>query len=229
MYKSIIDSLSVGLQKPTINLYLLIDVSSSMRGENIDSLNTAIRQTLKSLPLEMKKNNVDILLHALTYSSRVKWHIKDQSIADDVEWKYLSNPLGLTKMGEAIKSFTNDVIELKGKSQSLLPPVCLLFADGDSTDDFQSAIRYMNDSGVADDTIRVVVAIGDKVNLSNFNIFASPGRNILQAKELSDLNEIVKIICEQSIVSSSMSSTIGDFGNQEETKDEMIEALKDLF
>lgn len=229
MYKSIIESLSAGVTKPTTNLYLLLDISSSMRGENIDSLNTAIRQTLKSLPLEMKKNNVDIVLHALTYSSRVNWHIKDQSIGENVDWKYIGNPVGLTKMGTALKMFTDDVVELREKSQSLLPPVCLLFADGDSTDDFHSAINYMHDQGVGDDTIRVVVAIGDKVNLENFSSFASPGKNILQAKELSDLNEIVKIICERSIVSSSMSSTIGDFGKQEETQDEMIDALKELF
>jgi len=140
---------------------LLLDVSSSMSGRNIDNLNKAVKDMLEAFS-EEERMETEILVSIITFGGGVNLHMP-YTKSSQVEW----NPLkanGLTPMGTALR-MAKDMIEDKDVTPSrAYRPTIVLVSDGMPTDDWEGPLESFIAEGRSSKCDRMAVAIGDNVD-----------------------------------------------------------------
>ena len=79
----------------------IADCSGSMGGEKINSLNTAIHETLPFMRDVADENpNAQVLVRALKFSTGARWHVEQPVPVANFQWPDLEAS-GVTDMGKA--------------------------------------------------------------------------------------------------------------------------------
>lgn len=117
---------------------LLLDVSSSMSGEKIDSLNKAVRQMMDTFSQE-EKLETEILVSVITFGNEARLQIPFAK-ASDIQWADLKVN-GNTPMGDALK-MAKEMIEDKETTPSrAYRPTIVLVSDGQPTDSWERPLE----------------------------------------------------------------------------------------
>jgi uncharacterized protein YegL len=153
-------------------LFLLIDTSGSMEGEKIGIVNNTIREVLPELR-DIGGSDVDLKVAALSFSSGCKWLNAEPVSVDAFQWNNLSAD-GVTDLGAALRELNLKMSKntyLKAPSASVAPAIFLL-SDGQPTDDYEDALKTLQNNNWYKYAIRVALAIGgddtDKAVLAKF-------------------------------------------------------------
>ena len=86
-----------------IHFIFIADCSSSMAGDKISSLNTAIREAIPHMQTVAGENpNAEVLVRAVKFSDGAQWHISQPTKIDQFQWVDLHTS-GSTSMGQALK------------------------------------------------------------------------------------------------------------------------------
>lgn len=142
---------------------LLLDVSSSMFGEKIKSLNFAVREMIKSFSDE-ENGASEIWVSIIAFNTTAKkiFSFTSASKIRDI-WESRNIRLeadGLTSMGEALK-IAKDMIESKDETPpKAYRPTVVLISDGAPTDDWEAPMQDFISNGRSSKCDRMAMAIG---------------------------------------------------------------------
>lgn len=183
---------TVAKAKP-LPVVLLLDVSGSMSGEKINTLNAAVKEMISDF-VNAEKNEIEILVSIITFGSNVSLHMPYTS-AKDVEWQDLQAS-GLTPMGTAF-SMAKAMIEDKEVTPSpTYRPTIVLVSDGQPTDDWKQPLHELiNEGRRSKNCDRMAMAIGSEVSNSVLNEFVSGTENkVFTAQDASQIQEFFQFV-----------------------------------
>ena len=190
------------IAKQRLNIFLIIDASTSMRGDRIGKVNQAINDIKKYLSeLQVENSNVDFFLTIMPFNNKAFFYQdKDLVNVDDLQFSgikcggWTNLHLAYEKLGEVLHR------ESKG---GLMPdfggvaPIILLLTDGHPTGDtykeelsklqslawFKAALRY----GIA-------IELNDKRTMQVLHDFVGTNGDVISVYDSSILNKIIQII-----------------------------------
>lgn len=182
---------TVAKAKP-LPVVLLLDVSGSMHGEKIDTLNVAVKEMISDFA-STEKNEIEILVSIITFGSNVSLKMPYTS-AKDVMWQDLQAD-GLTPMGTAF-SMAKAMIEDKEVTPSrAYRPTIVLVSDGQPTDDWQEPLHALVHEGRSQKCDRMAMAIGSEVSNNVLNEFISGTENkVFTAQDASQIQEFFRFV-----------------------------------
>ena len=194
------------VSKRELKIFWLVDVSGSMYGDKIATVNRAIKAVIPEL-LDASDENPEIQMYvrAMKFSSNAQWHTNETKI-EDFKWHDLSVN-GVTDMGAAMKLMSQELTPDR-MGQRAIPPVLILMSDGEPTDDYEGGLKILLGQKWAQKSVRIAIAIGSDANTDELSKFCShPKENPpLVADRASDLIKFIKWASVE--VSKSVSTSI---------------------
>ncbi len=150
-----------GLQKRPLNMFFLLDCSSSMAGEKIASLNQFMREALVLLKGIHDDVSTPGALHmnTIAFSSSAWWQGAVSTPVDKLgDW--LDMPAnGVTDLGAALALLDGALTEAT-LTLRLFPPVLVLVSDGQPTDNWSTRLAKLKSNPYWKHSIRLAIAIG---------------------------------------------------------------------
>lgn len=149
------------LAKRPLQFIWIVDCSGSMQGKKMESLNLAIKESIKPMQDVADENpNADVLIRVIKFSDGAQWHVSQPTEIHNFKWTDL-NADGVTDMGKALTMLA-DALKLENMPQRGLPPVLVLVSDGQPTDDFNGGLKAMMDQPWGKKAVRIGVYITDR-------------------------------------------------------------------
>jgi uncharacterized protein YegL len=181
----------------------MVDGSTSMRGEKIQSLNYAIANALPEMRAAAKSNPyARVLVRALRFATEACWMNKEPVPIAEFQWHDIDAD-GETAMGQALALVAQELAGLRLVGR-FLPPVLILVTDGQPTDDFEEGLRQLMAQPLGRAAIRLAVAIGSDADLSRLQDFiANSEIRPLQAGNSDSLAELISFASKSGISLSS--------------------------
>ena len=180
------------VSKRELKIYWLVDISGSMYGEKIATVNRAIRVVIPELQDASDENpEIQMYVRAMKFGSGAQWHTNETKI-EDFKWHDLS-VTGVTDMGAAMKMMAQELTPER-MGQRAIPPVLILMSDGEPTDDYDGGLKDLLGQKWAQKSVRIAIAIGQDANTDELSKFCShPKENPpLVADRASELIKFIK-------------------------------------
>jgi uncharacterized protein YegL len=205
-----------GLPQTEILVIPIIDVSGSMAGEKIASVNEAMRavpQQLADINEDMADTKLKIA--PMEFSSGARWFALQNNEPAEVEsFRWIDmKASGLTDLGAACSLLAQKltVTENGGwmKGRGGAAPVIILLSDGDPTDDYKKNLEILKKRGWFRSAIKFAVAIGADANKAVLAEFAGHSEAVIESEKVrTDLASLVKalIVSASSTASNNVSS-----------------------
>ncbi len=195
-----------------LNLFFLIDTSSSMSGEKIAAVNDAIRNVLPIVD-DISANNPDaeIKIAAMTFSSSTQWLTPTPVSAGQYSWTD-QGANGFTAMGAACNELNAKLSHKTGflkNSAGSYAPVVIMLSDGAPTDDFRSAMTNLEQNRWFCHATRIAIAIGNDADTDVLKIFTGNAELVIRVANIDALKTIIKVAVVTSSMVSSSSASIG--------------------
>ena len=158
---------AVDTAKP-LPVILLLDVSGSMNGEKIQTLNEAVKDMLETFrDTENGETQIDVAI--ITFGTEVKLHAALAG-AGSIQWHDLSASGG-TPLGTALKMAKAMIEDKQVVPSRAYRPVVVLVSDGKPTDSWEQPLNEFSTGGRSSKCDRMSLAIGadaDKSVLGKF-------------------------------------------------------------
>jgi len=162
-----------------------------MAGDKIQALNFAIRDAIPHMQKVADENpNAQVLVRALAFASGAQWHISQPTPVADFKWNDLTAG-GVTDIGRALSTVAEQ-LKIPPMTDRALPPVLVLISDGQPTDDFDSGLKTLMDTGWGKKAVRIAIAIGDDADKDVLQKFI--GNNEVQPLQANNPEALVKYI-----------------------------------
>ena len=209
-----------GLAQTEVIVIPIIDVSGSMCGERIASVNDAMAEVPTQLA-NINDESVDskLLIAPMEFSSGARWFaLKNNQPAEVESFRWIDMKAnGLTDLGAAFKLLTEKLTtEDKGgwmKGRGGAAPVLILISDGGPTDDYQTQLKALKNRGWFNAALKFAVAVegADKSVLAEFtgNSEAVIDTTVIR----NDLASIVKAVVVSASKTASKSASISNHDN----------------
>lgn len=169
----------------------IVDCSGSMSGDKIESLNTAIKESIPSMRKVANENpNANVLVRAIKFSDGAQWHIAQPMPVASFNWADLSAD-GLTDMGKALRMVA-DQLKMPPMADRALPPVLVLMSDGQPTDDFAAGLNALNSEPWGKRAVRVAIGIGQDADLDVLQRFI--GNSEIKPLQANNAETLVRYI-----------------------------------
>ena len=193
-----------------LEIFLLLDCSSSMGGLRIATANQAMRECTNELKTVAKQHpEVEYRMRCIAFSSTPRWHIgPDAMNLDKVFWTDLTAN-GNTATGGAVQKLAEAVRTAKMPERGL-PPVMVLVSDGANTDGkaYDNAIAALEKEPWAAKAIRLSIGIGNGYNRGQLEKFTNHEEvGVLEAKNAVDLANYIRYATVTAAKASSQNST----------------------
>lgn len=173
-----------------LHLIWICDCSSSMHGEKIRALNSAIRSAIPAVRVAADANpNAEVLVRAVSFSLGARWHIAQPTPVRQLEWTDLEAPEhdAPTDLGAAL-ALVAEQLKVPPMSARALPPVLVLVSDGVPTGGYATGLRRLLDEPWGKRAVRIAVAIGGDADLECLRRFIDdPDQAPLRANHVSEL------------------------------------------
>ena len=142
----------------------ICDVSGSMAGDKIASLNHAIEECIPHMVKVASENaEAQVLVRAIKFSNGANWHITDPTRVEEFKWSELKAD-GVTDLGTAL-SMVADQLKIPPMTERALPPVLVLISDGQPTDDYKKGLKMLMEQPWGKKAVRVAIAMGADADL----------------------------------------------------------------
>ena len=156
----------VEVPRRTMVLFFVVDISGSMNGAKIGTVNSAIEEIVPELK-DISESNADaqIKVAVLTFSTGAKWVDSAPIEAEKFRWNNLSAN-GVTDLGEACVQLNEKLSKdaFMGEATGSFAPAIFLLSDGEPTDNYQYGLEKLKKNNWFKKAIKVAVAIGDDAN-----------------------------------------------------------------
>lgn len=171
-----------------LHFFWIVDCSGSMVGEKIESVNYAIRDTIKPMREAADDNpNAQVLIRTLKFSTDAQWiNVTPINIAD-FEWDDL-DANGVTDMGKALEMVAEQ-LKIPPMSERALPPILVLLSDGQPTDDYRRGLNALRTLPWGKKAVKIAIAIGSDADK---NVLKEYSEHVFEAKNSTALVELIK-------------------------------------
>lgn len=175
-----------------LRFFWVLDVSGSMAGQKIGSLNYCIREALPAMRDSADENpHAAVEVRAMTFGSGYKWITPSPVPLESFSWTDVSVS-GITDMGAAMKAMAAE-LSVGNMPERGLPPVIVLITDGRPTDDFDGGLKKLLDEPWGKRAVRVGIAIGDDADADVLKRFIDhPEIEPLTANNPGDLANLIR-------------------------------------
>jgi len=210
-----------GASSRTLRFFWLLDVSGSMAGKKIKTLNWAIKEVIPELEAIEDTERIKILMSAIAFDEEAWWHIGPDGVPLNEflnRWQDLEAG-SITETQKAIDKLT-EALDAKKMGKRNVPPVAILISDGYCTapeEEYKKSIDRLNSIPWGKKAVRLSIGIssGDGIdyNKEELDMFISPYLRdgdekveTLHADNPQKLVRFIKIASTTASVSSSRSS-----------------------
>lgn len=181
--------------KKSMTVFFLIDVSKSMKGTKIGSLNSTMEELLPSL-IGVGEASTDVKIAVMKFSTKVEWVTPNPVRIEEYQhWNRLE-PEGLTFMGDAFMELSKKLSRnsfLNAPSLSFAPVIFLL-SDGSPNDDWKKGLETLKENKWFQYGLKIALGIGSEVNMDVLREFTGNDELAVQAKTADQLRELVKLL-----------------------------------
>ncbi len=194
-----------------LDIFLLVDCSSSMEGLPMGSANQGVRESLTELKDEASQHpQVDCRLRCIKFANTADWHIGPEAVdVEQVSWTDLVAN-GCTSTGKAVQKLADAVRDGEMPRRGL-PPVMVLVSDGANTDgtSYDNAIDALDKEPWGSRAIRLSIGIGSHYDRAQLEKFTNhPEVGVLEAKNAVDLVNYIKYATVTATITASRNSTV---------------------
>jgi uncharacterized protein YegL len=173
----------------------ICDVSGSMAGEKIQSLNYAICEALPHMQREAASFPMSrVMMQVVTFAANVTWTVAEPTPVADLRWTDLAVPPKPRCLGTAAGAALEAVaLALPQPPATFRQPVLVLVTDGAPTDDFDAGLERLLETPAGEKANRIAIAIGQDAScdlLARFN--SDPLMPPLRAHNAQDLVRTVQ-------------------------------------
>lgn len=170
----------------------IADCSRSMRGDKIQSLNTAIREFVPEMRKVAQSNpHANVLVRAIKFSSGASWHMPNATTIDRFQWNDLAAE-GVTDLGRALLLAASEM-RMPPMDPRGLPPVLVLITDGYPTDNVDKGLKALLNEPWGRKAVRIGIGIGADVDHDILKRFINnPEIEPLQANNVENLVSYIR-------------------------------------
>lgn len=208
-----------------LNLFILTDVSGSMEGTKITTVNETCAELIPEIKDVGTKESITIKQNVMSFSDAPQWMYPEPVDVEDFEWKKLVAD-GWTSMGSAFRELDDKLSKekfLKSKSACAVP-VIFLMSDGQPTDEYKTALEALWQKNWFKHAIKVAIAIGNDANQDVLAEFTGDPKAVITTHTPEALREWIKIVTMCSTQIGSKSYTHG--GMVKDKNEELIEQIQ---
>jgi uncharacterized protein YegL len=183
---------TVSESKP-IPVILLLDVSSSMDGTKIDSLNMAVREMLDAF--QHSAGETAIVLAVITFGGQVEClYDPPYKKPAEIQWKDLQIA-GNTPMGMALKMAKAMIEDKDTTKSSWYRPLAILVSDGQPNDSWEQPLEAFIKEGRSAKCDRMAMAIGHDADEDVLKRFIEGKSNpLFYAHDAKDIQKFFKLV-----------------------------------
>ena len=181
--------------KKSMTIFFLIDVSGSMKGTKIGSLNGTMEELLPSL-IGVGEASTDVKIAVMKFSTDVEWVTPEPVRIEEYQYWNRLEADGLTFMGDAFMELSRKLSRssfLNSPSISFAP-VLFLLSDGSPNDDWKKGLDTLKQNRWFQHGLKIALGIGSKVNMDVLRAFTGNDELAVQAKTADQLRELIKLL-----------------------------------
>ena len=210
-------------------IIFMLDVSSSMGGSKIDTVNKSMEEIMRDLS-RFSNSDAEVRYAVLSFCDYCKWETGDSGLipCSDV-WIPLETK-GCTAFNEAcvvlkerMSSKKQDGIFKFASGRTITPPIIVLMTDGYPTDGDENGMTGINkllENRYFRGSYRVAIAIGKDANKKLCENFTGDKEFVYEVYNAKALGNILKAVIKSSVVvsSSGVSKITGESAGPDETE-----------
>ena len=185
----------IGSHRQILHILLMIDVSGSMKGTKIGSLNGTMEELLPSL-IGVGEASTDVKIAIMKFSTDVEWVTPEPVRIEEYQYWNRLEAEGLTFMGDAFMELSRKLSRstfLNSPSLSFAPVIFLL-SDGSPNDDWKKGLETLKQNKWFQHGLKIALGIGSKVNMEVLRAFTGNDELAVQAKNADQLRELIKLL-----------------------------------
>ena len=212
--------------KKSMTIFFLIDVSGSMKGTKIGSLNGTMEELLPSL-VGVGEASTDVKIAIMKFSTDVEWVTPEPVRIEEYQYWNRLEAEGLTFMGDAFLELSKKLSRnsfLSSPSISFAPVIFLL-SDGSPNDDWKKGLETLRQNKWFQHALKIALGIGSKVNMDVLRAFTGNDELAVQAKTADQLRELIKLLAVTSSQIGSRSLALVDQGGRMQQPGEAVVAM----
>ncbi len=202
--------------KKSMTIFFLIDVSGSMKGTKIGSLNGTMEELLPSL-IGVGEASTDVKIAVMKFSTDVEWVTPEPVRIEEYQYWNRLEADGLTFMGDAFMELSRKLSRssfLNSPSISFAPVIFLL-SDGSPNDDWKKGLDTLKQNRWFQHGLKIALGIGSKVNMDVLRAFTGNDELAVQAKNADQLRELIKLLAVTSSQIGSRSLALVDVAGKQ--------------
>ena len=198
-----------------VHLFWILDGSTSMQGEKIQSLNFAVASAIPEMrKVAAKHPHANVVVRALKFATDVEWIVGAPTPISEFQWRDIEAK-GETSMGLALSAVCDELDKLDVRRR-YLPPALILVTDGYPTDPnngFETALQRLLNHQLGRIATRLAIAIGTDVGpegtLCLRKFINDPKIQPLEVSDLGALPRLIRMVSRSAIeISSSPSAGV---------------------
>lgn len=213
--------------KKSMTIFFLIDVSGSMKGTKIGSLNSTMEELLPSL-IGVGEASTDVKIAIMKFSTDVEWATPEPVRIEEYQYWDRLEAEGLTFMGDAFLELSRKLSRssfLNSPSISFAPVIFLL-SDGSPNDDWKKGLETLKQNKWFQHGLKIALGIGSKVNMDVLRAFTGNDELAVQAKNAEQLRELIKLLAVTSSQIGSRSLALVDNSSRQQPGEEVVAMAK---
>jgi uncharacterized protein YegL len=184
----------------SLPIFLLLDVSGSMKGEKLDCLNRSINEMI--LRLKAFKSEIRFLMGVLLFGSKSSIFLLPTDI-EEIRWRGVSvdqsassgrAEKGITPMGVTFKDLKSIIEDKEITPSHAYRPLVLLVSDGKPNKGWEEPLRALVLSGRSSKCDRMAMAIGKDANHEVLKLFVeNTGNPVFLPQDASGIQDFFKL------------------------------------
>ncbi len=214
--------------KKSMTIFFLIDVSGSMKGTKIGSLNGTMEELLPSL-IGVGEASTDVKIAIMKFSTDVEWVTPEPVRIEEYQYWNRLEAEGLTFMGDAFLELSRKLSRssfLNSPSISFAPVIFLL-SDGSPNDDWKKGLETLQQNKWFQYGLKIALGIGSQVNMDVLRAFTGNDELAVQAKNADQLRELIKLLAvTSSQIGSRSLALVDNAGGGMQPGEEMVAMAK---
>ncbi len=204
-------------------IFLLLDVSGSMSGTKIDTLNQCVKEMIKDFQNE-RMSEVALKLCVITFGGNGAQLHTPLSLLKDVEFEDLQAS-GMTPMGAALTMASNIINDKEQVSGKGYRPIVVLVSDGYPNDSWEGPLNEFVTGKRTSKCEKWALGIGDGYDASMLQKFlGDTDRKVFDASVAKEITKFFKFVTLSTIARSKSvdpNSIVNIEEVEKQVKDEM--------
>ena len=198
--------------KKSMTIFFMIDVSGSMKGTKIGSLNSTMEELLPSL-IGVGEASTDVKIAIMKFSTDVEWVTPEPVKIEEYQYWNRLEADGLTFMGDAFLELSK-----KLSRSTFLSSPSLSFAP----------VIFLKQNKWFQHGLKIALGIGSKVNMDVLRAFTGNDELAVQAKNADQLRELIKLLAVTSSQIGSHSLALVDSNGRQSAEEAVAQAKQQV-